>query len=146
DGAVFVRAAPGQRVGYGDLVGGRRFGIDLSPAAKRRRPSEWTVLGKPVPRVDMPAMVTAELEYVHNVRVPGMLHGRVVRPPAVGATVVRVDEDSVAGMAGVVKVVTKGNFVGVVAEKPWQAIQAGGKLQGTWTPGPGFSPPRPLFH
>ena len=46
DGAVFVRATPGQRVGYGDLVGGRRFGINLSPAAKRRRPSEWTVLGK----------------------------------------------------------------------------------------------------
>jgi len=145
DGAVFVRAAPGQRVGYGDLVGGRRFGINLNPAAKRRRPSEWTVLGKAVPRVDMPAMVTAELEYVHHVRVPGMLHGRVVRPPAVGATVVRVDDTSVAGMAGVIKVVTKGNFIGVVAEKPWQAIQAAAKLQVTWTPGTGLPPQRTFY-
>ena len=145
DGAVFVRATPSQRVGYGDLVGGRRFGITLDSAAKRRRPSEWTVLGKAVPRVDMPAMVTAELEYVHNVRVPGMLHGRVVRPPAVGATVVRVDEASVTGMPGVRKVVTKGNFVGVVAEKPWQAIQAAAKLQVTWTPGTGLPPQRTFY-
>ena len=145
DGAVFVRATPGQRVGYGDLVGGRRFGINLSPTAKRRQPSEWTVLGKAVPRVDMAAMVTAELEYVHHVRVPGMLHGRVVRPPAVGATVARVDETSVAGMAGVVKVVTKGNFVGVVAEKPWQAIQAAAKLQVTWTPGTALPPQRTFY-
>jgi nicotinate dehydrogenase subunit B len=145
DGAVFVRATPGRRVGYGDLVGGRRFGINLSPAATRRRPSEWTVLGKAVPRIDMPAMVTAELEYVHHVRVPGMLHGRVVRPPAVGATVVRVDETSVAGMAGVLKVVTKGNFVGVVAEKPWQAMQAAAKLQVTWTPGTGLPPQRTFY-
>ncbi len=145
DGAVFVRATPGQRVGYGDLVGGRRFGINLNPASKRRRPSEWTVLGKAVPRVDMSAMVTAELEYVHHVRVPGMLHGRVVRPPAVGATVARIDETSVAGMPGVVKVITKGNFVGVVAEKPWQAIQAAAKLQVTWTPGTGLPPQRTFY-
>jgi nicotinate dehydrogenase subunit B len=90
-------------------------------------------------------MVTAELEYVHHVRVPGMLHGRVVRPPAVGATTVRVDDTSVAGMAGVVKVVTKGHFVGVVAEKPWQAIQAAAKLRVTWTPGTGLPPQRTFY-
>ena len=73
--------------------------------------------------------MTGQFEYVHNVRVPGMLHGRVVRPPAVGATLVSVDESSVTGMPGVVKVVVKKNFVGVVAEKPWQAIQAAGKLK-----------------
>jgi nicotinate dehydrogenase subunit B len=145
DGAVFVRATPDRRVGYGDLVGGRRFGINLDPAAKRRPPREWTILGKAVPRVDMPAMVAAELEYVHHVRVPGMLHGRVVRPPAVGATVVRVDDASVAGMAGAVKVVSKGNFVGVVAEKPWQAIQAAAKLQVTWTSGTGLPPQRTFY-
>lgn len=145
DGAVFVRATPTRRVSYGDLVGGRRFGVDLNPTAKRRSPSEWTVLGKPVPRVDMPAMVTAQLEYVHHVRVPGMLHGRVVRPPTVGATLLRVDEASVAGMPGVVKVVTKGNFVGVVADKPWQAVQAAATLQTTWTPGPALPPQRTFY-
>ena len=82
---------------------------------------------------------------VHNVRVPGMLHGRVVRPPAVGATLVSVDESSVAGMPGVVKVVVKKNFVGVVAEKPWQAIQAAAKLKATWTPGVGL-PSQRGFH
>jgi nicotinate dehydrogenase subunit B len=145
DGAVFVRATPNRRVTYGELVGGRKFGIDLSPTAKRRTPSEWTVLGTPAPRVDMAAMVTATLEYVHNVRVPGMLHGRVVRPPAVGATVVRVDEASVSGMPGVVRVVSKGNFVGVVAQKPWQAVQAAAKLQVTWTPGTGLPPQRTFY-
>ena len=83
----------------------------------------------------MAAMATGEFEFVHNVRVPGMLHGRVVRPPAVGATLASVDESSVRGLPGVVKVVVKKNFVGVVAEKPWQAIQAAEKLKATWTPG-----------
>ena len=96
--------------------------------APRKPASEWTVLGKPAQRPDLPDLVTGKFEFVHNVRLPGMLHGRVVRPPAVGATVVRVDESSVAGMPGVVKVVVKKNFVGVVAEKPWQAVQAAEKL------------------
>ena len=91
--------------------------------------SEWTVLGKPVPRLDMPALATGTFEFVHNVRVPGMLHGRVVRPPEVGATLVSVDEGSVRGMPGFVKVVVKKNFVGVVAEKPWQATQIAAKLK-----------------
>ena len=78
----------------------------------------------------MPAMVTGQLEFVHNVRVPGMLHGRVVRPPTVGATLARVDEGSVRAMPGVVKVVVKNNFVGVVAEKPWQAMQAADEAPG----------------
>ncbi len=67
-----------------------------------------------------------------------MLHGRVVRPPAVGATLISVDESSVKDMPGVVKVVTRKNFVGVVAEKPWQAIQAAEKLKVSWTPGAGL--------
>src|SRR4029453_17763798 len=81
-------------------------------------------------------MVTAQLEYVHNVRVPGMLHGRVVRPPSVGATLARVDESSVRGMPGLVRVVVRKNFVGGVAEKPFQAAQIAEKLQVAWTPGP----------
>ncbi len=125
---------------YGQLVGGKKFNLALSTAAKRKPASEWTVLGKPIGRPDMPAMVAAQFEFVHNVRVPGMVHGRVVRPPAVGATLVSVDEDSVKGMPGLIKVVVKKNFVGVVAEKPWQAIQAAGKLKVNWTPGTGLTP------
>ena len=136
DGAVVVTATPSRHLSYGDLVGGRKFLLNLDAAATRKAPADWKVLGTPVPRLDLPAMVTAQLEYVHNVRVPGMLHGRVVRPPSVGATLVRVDETSVRGMAGLVRVVVRKNFVGVVAEKPFQAAQIAEKLQVTWTPGP----------
>ena len=135
DGAVFVRTDPARRATYGELIGGRRFDVELDRGASRRDPSEWTVLGTPVPRVDLPAMVTGGFEYVHHVRVPGMLHGRVVRPPAVGARLVRVDEGSVREVGGLVRVVVRHDFVGVVAEKPWQAIQAANRLAVTWTPG-----------
>ena len=135
DGTIAVKADPSKSVTYGDLIGGKKFNIPLSPTAKRRPASEWTVLGKPVPRIDLPALVTAQFQFVHNVRVPGMLHGRVVRPAAVGATLVGVDESSLAGLPGVVKVVVKKNFVGVVAEKPWQAVQAARRLKARWTPG-----------
>jgi len=125
-----------KRVTYGQLVEGKKFNLALDAKAKRKRPSEWTVLGKPIARPDMPDLVTGKFEFVHNVRLPGMLHGRVVRPPSVGATVGSVDESSVTGMPGIVKVVVKKNFVGVVAEKPWQAMQAAAKLKVAWNPGP----------
>lgn len=122
-------------VTYAQLVGGKKFNLALSTTAKRKHPSTWTVLGKPVNNPDLPALVTGQFQFVHNVRVPGMLHGRVVRPPAVGASVMSVDESSVSGLPGVVKVVVKKNFIGVVAEKPWQALQAAAKLKVEWTAG-----------
>jgi nicotinate dehydrogenase subunit B len=145
DGAVSVKAAPTRSVAYGALIGGKKFEVPLDPKASRRHPREWTVLGTPVPRVDMREMATGQFEFVHNVRVPGMLHGRVVRPPSPGATLMGVDEGSVRGMPGLVKVVVKNNFVGVVAEKPWQAVQIAEKLRATWTPGPRLSPQRDAY-
>ncbi|HXZ09587.1 MAG TPA: molybdopterin cofactor-binding domain-containing protein [Paraburkholderia sp.] len=93
------------------------------------------MLGTPVKRLDMAAMITGQLEYVHNVHVPGMLHGRVVRPPRLGATLVDVDESSVSQIPGVVKVVVRKNFVGVVAERQWQAAQAAQQLKARWSGG-----------
>ena len=145
DGIVRATADPAKRVSYGDLVAGRTFDLRLDPAAKRRVQSEWKVLGKPTPRVDMTAMATGTFEFVHNVRVPGMLHGAVVRPPSNGATLVGVDESSVRGLPGFVKVVVRQNFVGVVCEKPWQAMQAAKALKATWTPGPPL-PPQQTFY
>ena len=145
DGVIAVKSDPAKKVTYGELVGGKKFNLALNRGAKRKPPSEWTVLGRPVPRPDLPAMVAGQFEFVHNVRLPGMLHGQVVRPPAVGATVVSVDESSVKDMPGVVKVVVKKNFVGVVAEKPWQAIQAAAKLKVTWTPGAGAASPQDFY-
>ena len=83
-------------------------------------------------------LVTGRFEFAHNVRVPDMLHGQVVRPPAVWATVVSVDEESVGDMPGVVRVVVKNNFVGVVAERPWQAVQAANRLRVNWSRGIGL--------
>lgn len=135
DGVVMLRTDTARRVTYAELIGGRTFNLPLNPAARRKPASEWTVLGTSVPRVEIPAMVTGRFEFVHNVRVPGMLHGRVVRPPSIGATLVSVDEGSVRDLPGVVKVVVRKNFVGVVAEKPWQAVQAVTRLKVTWTSG-----------
>lgn len=137
-GAIAAKGDPSKRTTYGELVAGKKFNLQLDPRARRKPARDWTVLGTSVPRLDMVAMVTGQFEFVHNIRVPGMLHGVVVRPPEVGATVVNVDERSVSRLPGVVKVVTRQNFIGVVAEKPWQARQAAAKLQVTWTTGRGL--------
>jgi CO/xanthine dehydrogenase Mo-binding subunit len=140
EGVVSVKSDSSKRVSYGELLAGRKFNLPLGTNAKRKPPSEWRVLGSSVGRVDMPDMVTGRFEYVHNVRVPGMLHGRVVRPPTVGATLASVDEGSVRGLPGFVKVVVRKNFVGVVFEKEWQAIQGATTLKASWTPGPALPP------
>ena len=132
-------------VTYGELVGGKKFNLTLNPNAKRKQPGEWKVLGQPVPRLDIPALATGQFEFVHNIRVPGMLHGRVVRPPEIGATLVRVDESTVNMLPGFVKVVVKKNFVGVVAEKPWQAMQIAAALKAEWTKGTSL-PPQAAFY
>ncbi len=133
-----VSAKSGGRVSYGELIGGKHFDLAVNAAAKRRSPSEWRVLGKPVPSMDRVALMTGTFEFVHNVHVPGMVHGRVVRPPEVGATVANVDENSVQHVPGLIKVVVRSNFVGVVAEKQWQAAQAARDLKVSWNPGPGL--------
>jgi len=132
-------------ISYAELLGGKKFDISLNPNAKRKSPREWTILGNPVKRLDMPDMVTGRYEYVHNVRVPGMVHARVVRPPTVGATLVSVDESSVRAIPGFIKVVTKKDFVGVVCEKQWQAVQAANQLKVIWKPGPKL-PPQASFY
>ena len=145
DGRVLVRENPSQSVSYGELLGGRRFSLRLDERAARKHPREWTVLGTSAPRVDMRDMVTGRFEFVHNVKVPRMLHGRVVRPPEVGATFAGVDEGSVRGLPGLIKVVVKANFVGIVAEKPWQAVQAAERLKVNWTRGTPLAPHRDLY-
>src|SRR5262245_29801811 len=135
DGVISLKTDAAKKVSYADLVSGKKFNLTLNTRAKRKNPADWTVLGTPVPRVEIPAMATGEFEFVHNVRVPGMLYGQVVRPPTYGSTLVSVDESSVKSLPGVVKVVVKKNFVGVVAEKPWQAQQAANQLKAAWTPG-----------
>jgi CO/xanthine dehydrogenase Mo-binding subunit len=145
DGVISMKGNLSKRVTYGELVGGRKFNMTISATAKRKPASEWKVLGTSAPRLDMQAIATGRFEFVHNVRVPGMLHGCVARPPAVGATLIGVDESSVRNLPGFVKVVVKRNFAGVVCQKPWQAIQAVRTLKATWTPGVGLPSHRDFF-
>jgi CO/xanthine dehydrogenase Mo-binding subunit len=136
DGTIRSKTDASKKATYAELLAGKKFDLKVDPAAKRKPASEWTVLGKPIGRPDMAQMATGTFEYAHNVRVPGMLHGMVIRPSAVGANLLKVDESSVSGMPGFLKVVVKKNFVGVVAEKPWQAVLIARKLNITWSPAP----------
>ena len=140
-----ITGKTGKSITYAELIGSHRFDIPLSATAKRRSQAQWTVLGKPVPSLDRAALMTGQFEFVHNVRVPGMLHGRVVRPPDVGGTVASVDESSVRQIPGVVKVVVRKDFVGVVAEKQSQAVQAARRLKVKWNKGTGL-PPQSTFY
>lgn len=140
-----VSAKSGVRVTYGELIEGRHFNIAVNPKAKRRLPGEWKVLGKPVPSLDRVALMTGTFEFIHNVRVPGMVHGRVVRPPEAGATVASVDEESVRHVPGLIKVVVRNNFIGVVAEKQFQAAQAAKNLKVTWKPGSKLPPQEDFY-
>jgi len=133
-----VISGQSRRVTYGELIGGKHFEITLNSAAKRKSPNDWKVLGKPVPSMDRLALMTGTFEFLANVHVPGMLHGRVVRPPESGSTVVSVDEKSVRHLPGFIKVVVRNNFVGVIAEKQYQAAEVARNLRVTWKPGPGL--------
>lgn len=140
DGVVHPRAGGNAGLSYADLLSGRRDRLVLADSVALKPVSEHRIVGQRVPRVDIPAKATGQFVYVHDVRVPGMLHGRVVRPPYagvdagdfIGTSLIRVDEASVAHIPGVVAVVTMGDFVGVVAEREEQAAEAARRLVVAW--------------
>jgi CO/xanthine dehydrogenase Mo-binding subunit len=131
DGAVSVRGAA-NRVTFGELVGGKRFERAVSGMAKTKSPSDYTVVGKPLRRVELPAKMTGRHVYVHDVRVDGMLHGRVLRPASIGAKLLSVDEGALRDIAGA-RVVRKGDFLGVVAPREDDAIRAARSLKPMWS-------------
>jgi len=96
-----------------------------------------------VPRFDLPPKLTGEAVYIHDVRIPGMLHGRVVRPSVINTEPVSIDYDSVRGIAGVTMVVRESKFVGLVAKTEWAAIQAARALKVTWAAPATKLPPNP---
>ena len=128
-----VRPADGGKgVGFGELVGGKRFGLKLDPKAALKAPAAYTVVGRPLPRPDVPGKVTGRHIFVHDFKVGGMLHGRVIRPAAVGAKVVSVDEASIRSIPGA-RVVRINDFVGVVADDEWDAVVAARLLAVRWS-------------
>ena len=122
----------GRGIGIGALVAGRRLSLKVDPDAPLVAPSRYTVVGKPLLRPDVPGKCTGRHVYVHDFSVPGMLHGRVVRPPAIGATLLSVDESSVRGIPDV-RVVRIESFLAVLARTEWAAVRAARALKATWT-------------
>ncbi|MGH8124857.1 MAG: molybdopterin cofactor-binding domain-containing protein [Rhodanobacteraceae bacterium] len=139
NGVVSVVGAPKHSITYGELVDGKRldvtigatgkkFGMKVAPDAKLKDPSKYTIVGTSVPRKDIPGKVTGEFTYVHDVKVPNMLHGRVVRPYGIESELLSVDESGLKDIPGFVAVVRQRNFLGVVAETEWGAIKAARRL------------------
>jgi nicotinate dehydrogenase subunit B len=128
DGAVI--APDGRGLRYGELVANERLHAQAQPQSPLKNPASFTVVGKPLPRVDIPAKVTGGQAYVQDFRPPGMVHARVVRPPSYGARLTSVDTTDIEKLPGILKVVRDGNFLAVVAEREFQAIKAMRNLAG----------------
>jgi nicotinate dehydrogenase subunit B len=128
--AATLHAENGQIVGgpqalsYGSLVADQMLHVEAQPESKLKAPGTFKVMGKPLGRVDIPGKVTGGVAYVQDLRLDGMLHGRVVRPPSYTAKLTDADVDGVGKMPGVVKVVRDGSYLAVIAEQEWQSVKA----------------------
>ncbi len=118
---------------------GKRFEIKVDPKAPQKKPSEYTVVGKPILRTDVPRKATGRFPYVHDHKIPGMLHARVIRPTVIGAKLESVDEASIKAIPDA-KVVKLGDFLAVVAKDEWAAVRASRELKVTWSEGKQMSP------
>src|SRR5205809_1140365 len=140
DAVITVKADPSKRVTYGDLVGGKKFNITLTGAnidattgvAKVKAVQDLKMVGQSPKRYDIPAKVDGSLKWAVDAKVPGMVHARNVRPPVAGAKLLSIDESSVRNIPGLIKVVSKGNYVAVVCEREEQAIKAARQLKVSW--------------
>jgi CO/xanthine dehydrogenase Mo-binding subunit len=135
-----VVSGGGKTVTYGALLGGKRFAAPNTGKAAVKKVADYKLLGTPQKRIDIPAKVTGEYQWVHNVRLPGMVHGRIVRPQGQGPYTqpvkpLAIDESSIRNIKGVT-IVRKGDFVGVVSANEQDAIQAAAQLKVTWSESP----------
>jgi CO/xanthine dehydrogenase Mo-binding subunit len=144
DGVVSVKGDASKSISYAALAGGADlnealhvsgggFALNVEGSGKPKDPSSYSVVGQSIPRIDLAPKILGKAKYSTDVRVLGMLHGRVIRPAGAGATLVSIDESSVKQIPGYVKTVVKGNFVGVVAENEWAAIRAAKQLKINWS-------------
>jgi nicotinate dehydrogenase subunit B len=139
-----IRGRDNRSISYGELIAGEIIRLELADNVPLKAVETYSIVGQSVPRTDLPAKATGELVYVHDVRVPGMLHGRVVRPPYagvdagafVGTSLIAVDEASVRDIPGLVAVVRIRDFVGVIAEREENAVKAATQLKVSWKPTP----------
>ena len=144
DGVVRVKAAPERSVSYGALIGDG-VKLDVDAKIELKKAPDYKVIGKSIRRVNIPAKVTGEFTYIHDVRVPGMLHARVIRPDESGARIASVDDSAARQVGGFVQTVRKGDFLAVVARNEWAAIKAARAVRVTWTPGTGLPEQATVF-
>jgi CO/xanthine dehydrogenase Mo-binding subunit len=131
DGEVRPKGG-GAGIPFGELIGDAAFNLPLDPNAPLKDPSDYRVVGKPLPRPDLPAKLTGRHTYLHDFRLDGMLHARVIRPPALGAELRSVDESTIAGIPGA-KTVRIESFLAVVADREWNAVRAARALKAQWS-------------
>jgi nicotinate dehydrogenase subunit B len=124
DGNGHVVAPDGRRLGYGVLAASLSLHVQAVPGAPRRSPAQFRTMGKSLPRVDIPAKLTGGEAYVQDLRLPGMLHARVIRGPSYGTALVAPAFDAARKVPGVITVIRNGAFAAVVAAEEWQAIKA----------------------
>jgi nicotinate dehydrogenase subunit B len=137
---IRVKADPSKHVTYGELIAGKKFNVTLTGAnvnavtgtAKVKTVQELKYTGQPLQRDDIPAKVDGSLKWVVDVKLPGMVHARNVKPPFACAKLTGIDESPVRNLPGFIKVVSKGNYVAVVCEREEQAIRAARELKTTW--------------
>ena len=140
EAVITVRADRSKSVTYGELIGGKRFNIALTGInidattgmAKVKPVGELKIVGLSPQRYDIPAKVDGSLKWAVDVKLPGMVHARNVKPPVAGATLVSIDESSVRSLPGFIKVVSKGNYIAVLCEREEQAIAASRQLKVNW--------------
>src|SRR5204863_8119345 len=142
DGVITVKADPPKKVTYGELIGSKKFNVTLTAAnnnidnttgvAKVKPVQQLKMVGKSPQRYDIPPKVDGSLTWAVDVKLPGMVHARNVKPPVAGAKLLSIDESSVQNIPGLVKVVSKGNYVAVVCEREENAIKAARQLKVNW--------------
>ena len=137
---IALQADAAKQVSYADLVGGKRFNVAvegrnvdaISVKAQVKPVNQLRVVGQSIQRYDIPAKVDGSLKWAVDMKLPGMVHARNVRPAFAGATLRRIDESSVAKLPGLLRVVSRGNYVAVVCEREEQAINAARQLKVEW--------------
>jgi nicotinate dehydrogenase subunit B len=132
DGEVVVTSDPSQTVTYAELAAGKKVGREFGGQSKLKSPDQYTIVGQRIPRLDVPPKVTGEMKYGYDAMVPDMLHGAVLRPPSLGATLASVDYSAAEQMPGVVSVFQDGDFVALAATRVEQAQAALAVIKATW--------------
>ena len=143
-GVVRARGNPSKFVAYADLID-NGFQVKVDPKVAVKKHTDYKVVGKSIPRVDIPAKVNGDYTYVHDFRLPGMLHARVIRPEIFGARVTAVDDSAARKVGGFVQTVRKGDFLAVLAKNEWAAIKASRAVKVSWSDGVSLPEQRTVF-